>query len=153
MPYWPSFRTLSKVPVEVFVWTEKCGYGSPSAAPVAQLRSAFSEMPPLSHSSAPALEEVGESADKGNCCPQSVAGETERGTGSNLRSEPRHLPLAEGTHKSWEHACTHVHSAMATPLPQHRLCHRNRVTELPMWALYSHFSIFIHQNSCILENL
>lgn len=48
----------------------------PCAAPEAQPGSAFSEMPPLSHSSAPALEEVGEGADKGNCCPQSATGET-----------------------------------------------------------------------------
>lgn len=109
MPCWPSLWALSKLPVEVFVWTQKCGYGSPSAAPEAQPGSAFSEMPPPSHSPAPALEEVGEGADKGNCCPQSVVGETERGTGSNLWSEPRHLPLAEGTHWAWNtpaHTCT-----------------------------------------------
>lgn len=75
MPSWPSFRALPKLPVEVFVWRQKRGYGSPSAAPEAQPGSAFSEMPPPSHSPAPELEEVGEGADKGNYCPQSAAGE------------------------------------------------------------------------------
>lgn len=48
MPCWPSFWALSKLPVEVFVWTHNCGYGSLSAAPEAQPGSAFSEMPPPS---------------------------------------------------------------------------------------------------------
>lgn len=93
---------------------------------VAQPGSAFSEMAPPSHSSAAALEEAGQGADKGNCCPQSAAGETparQNGKQAPICHLSHHLPLALmelGT-------CTHVHSAMAMPLPRHR----NWVTQLP----------------------
>lgn len=104
---------------QLWLWQpQRCSWGT---AGIRVLRNATTEL------SSPAPEEVGEGADKGNCYPQCVAGETERGTGSNLRSEPRHLPLAEGTHwagntpahtcaQPWQRPCPSAGCATETGL-------------------------------------
>lgn len=102
-------------PCQRYQWKCLCGYGSPSAAPEAQLRSPFWEMPPPSHSAAPALEEVGEGADKGNCCPQSSAGET------STRQKGEQAPICDLSHVTvpWPKALMELGTRLHTCAPSH----------------------------------
>lgn len=88
----------------------ECGYGSPSAAPEAEPGSSFSETPP-SLSSAPALEEVGEDADKGKCCPQSAAGET------STRQKGEQAPVCDLS--PWLEALLELGTCLHTRAPSH----------------------------------
>lgn len=102
-------------------------------------------------------QETGEGADKGNCCPPSTAGETS----TQQKAEQALIDNLSHVNFSWLKApvslgrsgvgacvqpCAH---STAMPRQQHTLRATAaflRVTELPRWAHYSYFPIFIQHN-------